>query len=161
MGGEHYRQVSYTGELDQSVWDGLLAICARYKDRHPMTVAEDCITIPSERNTIKIKRQATFTVKWQDYRYGDISDPLKDLANELMDYLRKTAPQRTTEDAMDWRQEFIGEFIEDEDFASDRGEFERLAHFLLSLYRVKTKHNAIDYAACSLDDCGYCGNCMY
>ena len=123
MGGEHYRTVTYTGEMTQALWDDIACICERYKDKHPISVTPDLISIPSEQNTINIKRHATFSVKWQDFRYGDRVDPLKDLANELMDFLRLRAPAHTVEDSMDWRQDFFDEFAlyENSDAESDKG----------------------------------------
>jgi hypothetical protein len=86
---------------------------------------------------------------WQDRRYGMEVDPSKEIADILMDVLLRDQVLRKVfrEDAVDYVAADLGmydEYTWRNDDQDDEEDEENL-----------------DYTACSIDDCGYCGRCMY
>ena len=79
---------------------------------------------------------------WQDRQYGTIVDPRKAIADTLMDVLL--------------RDDLLGAVFREDKLncvAEDLGKND--------WHCEDSDEEVLDFTACSVDDCGFCGHCMY
>lgn len=99
-----YRIVHHVGPISEDLWQALSRIASKYRFVHGVTITDVVISVdpegPFSRNCILLRRDMTSSVHWRDSHNGEYvqRDPLKSVANELMDCLLLHAREVTIED---------------------------------------------------------------